>query len=203
MIDSYVKHLLGFDDSATEDEVRAAWAQRTQHVCKPCWELKYCPYGPLVEQFPLLPQLRRHAIEHNEFLKSQLAKGAYDEARQEIFEEEVATFKPEDYPEELDPSDVEKKCSVFGHLCPVFFVNEPFSETREARRITRHIPRAVMMRVVRRDNNQCQLCSRVLRDDEIEFDHIIPFAKGGATEEHNLRVTCYDCNRSKGDDYDP
>jgi hypothetical protein len=21
-------------------------------VCKPCWELKYCPYGPLVEFFP-------------------------------------------------------------------------------------------------------------------------------------------------------
>lgn len=21
-------------------------------VCKPCWELKYCPYGPLVEYFP-------------------------------------------------------------------------------------------------------------------------------------------------------
>jgi hypothetical protein len=22
-------------------------------VCKPCWELRYCPYGPLVEYFPL------------------------------------------------------------------------------------------------------------------------------------------------------
>jgi hypothetical protein len=22
-------------------------------VCKPCWELKYCPYGSLVEMFPL------------------------------------------------------------------------------------------------------------------------------------------------------
>lgn len=27
---------------------------RLKHVvCKPCWELKYCPYGPLVEFFPL------------------------------------------------------------------------------------------------------------------------------------------------------
>jgi hypothetical protein len=25
-------------------------------VCKPCWELKYCPYGPHVEQFPLHPE---------------------------------------------------------------------------------------------------------------------------------------------------
>ena len=27
-------------------------------VCKPCWELKYCPYGPLVEQFPLFPEMQ-------------------------------------------------------------------------------------------------------------------------------------------------
>jgi hypothetical protein len=25
-------------------------------VCKPCWELKYCPYGSLVEYFPLLSE---------------------------------------------------------------------------------------------------------------------------------------------------
>lgn len=29
------------------------WKKRREYVCKPCWELKYCPYGPLVEQFPL------------------------------------------------------------------------------------------------------------------------------------------------------
>src|ERR1700722_15142542 len=27
-------------------------------VCKPCWELKYCPYGQLVELFPLPPITR-------------------------------------------------------------------------------------------------------------------------------------------------
>jgi len=98
---------------------------------------------------------------------------------------------------------LEKQCSVFGHLCPVFFVNEPFTETGSSRRITRTIPRDVMMRVVRRDNNQCQLCGEVLRDSDIEFDHIIPFSKGGTTEEQNLRVTCLDCNRTKGKSFDP
>lgn len=29
------------------------WKRRVRAVCKPCWELKYCPYGPLVEEFPL------------------------------------------------------------------------------------------------------------------------------------------------------
>jgi hypothetical protein len=28
---------------------------RFKHIVwKPCWELKYCPYGPLVEYFPLI-----------------------------------------------------------------------------------------------------------------------------------------------------
>ena len=27
--------------------------RETRHICKPCWELKYCPYGSLVEDFPI------------------------------------------------------------------------------------------------------------------------------------------------------
>jgi 5-methylcytosine-specific restriction endonuclease McrA len=57
--------------------------------------------------------------------------------------------------------------------------------------------------VVRRDNNQCQNCGQVLKDNEIEFDHIIPVSKGGSSEEQNVRVSCFDCNRSKSDKYQP
>jgi 5-methylcytosine-specific restriction endonuclease McrA len=46
-------------------------------------------------------------------------------------------------------------------------------------------------------------CGQVLKDNEIEFDHIIPVAKGGSSEEHNVRVACFDCNRSKSDAYEP
>lgn len=198
-MDSHIKHLLGFSGKTSGKIVRKDWNKRTKNVCKPCWELKYCPYGPLVEQFPLLPPTRGEAIQHNEFLKEQLAKGAYDQKRRKVFKKEIAEFNPKEYPKRNDPSDVEKSCSVFGHLCPVFFVNEPFTETREKRRVGRRISRSVILRVVRRDNNQCQICGRVLRDDEIEFDHIIPVSKGGSSEEHNVRVTCLDCNRNKGD----
>ncbi|RLG30570.1 hypothetical protein DRO03_03970 [Methanosarcinales archaeon] len=55
------------------------------------------------------------------------------------------------------------------------------------------------MRVVRRDNYTCQICGRHLLDDEVEFDHIIPFSKGGSSEEHNIRLTCFKCNRKKSD----
>jgi 5-methylcytosine-specific restriction endonuclease McrA len=38
-----------------------------------------------------------------------------------------------------------------------------------------------------------------LKDNEVEFDHIIPIAKGGSSEEHNIRLTCDDCNADKSD----
>lgn len=180
-------------------EIEKEFEKRREHVCKPCWELKYCPYGPLVEQFPLPRILRKEAIEHNEFLKKQLEKKAYTGWRKKVFEQEVKEFDPKQYPEKLTREEIENSCREFGHICPVFFVNEPFTETNEERRITRHIPRPILIRVVRRDNSTCQICGRVLLDKEIEIDHIIPFSKGGPTEEHNLRVICPDCNKSKSD----
>jgi len=193
----HIKYSLGLKPSTPDKVAIKYWEKRTKNICKPCWELKYCPYGPLVEEFPLLSLIREEAIEHNEFLKEQLAKKAYDSERTKIFKKEIANFNPKDYPTNNSPLDVEKSCSVFGHMRPVFFVNEPFTETREKRKIGRNIPRSIMLRVVRRDNNQCQLCGQVLLDNEIEFDHIIPISKGGSSEEQNLRVTCLDCNRTR------
>ena len=142
-------------------------------------------------------------VEHHERLKAMLKAGVKDPERRKVMREMVANFNPRHYPVVIDHTHDEKICSVFGHYCPVFFVNEPFTETQDERRIGRNIPRAVMLRVVRRDNNQCQTCSKVLKDDEIEFDHIIPVSKGGSSEEHNVRVACFDCNRSKSDKYEP
>lgn len=197
MIYSYLKKLLGFDTKMSDKDFKREWNKRIKNVCKPCWELKYCPYGPLVEDFPLLGPTRKDAIEHNNFLKEQLKIGTYKNRRKKIFEKEVKEFDPLNYPERHSKSDLEKSCSVFGHFCPVFFTNEPLTETNELRRIGRNIPRHVMLRVVRRDNSQCQICDRVLKDNEIEFDHIIPLSKGGSSEEHNIRITCFGCNRNK------
>lgn len=198
-----IKIRLGFSPETPDNEVRKDWEERTKNVCKPCWELKYCPYGVMVEDFPLLPPTRQNAIEHNYFLIEQLKKGAYRGEKKKMFQEQVKKFKPDEYPESHEKEDLEKECSIYGHMCPVFFVNEPFTETKEKRKIGRYIPRHIMLRVVRRDNNQCQICGKILKDDEIEFDHIIPIAKGGSTEEHNLRLTCFDCNRDKSDYFEP
>jgi hypothetical protein len=130
------------------------WANRVKAVCKPCWEIKYCPYGPLVEEFPL-------SEEHGE-----------------------------------------RSCRIFGHDCPVFYVAEPLTETKELRRITRTIPRPLQFRVLKRDNQICRECGTSVKDEDIHFDHIIPWSRGGPTEEHNIRLLCGDCNRRKSDKFE-
>lgn len=182
-----------------EIEFIKEWEKRTNQVCKPCWELKYCPYGPLVEQFPAIKPTRDDAIEHNEFIEKQLKEGKLKGWRKEFFEKEVNEFDPREYPLKYDKATMERSCIIFGHFCPVYFINESFTETIEKRKISRHIPRKIMLRVVRRDNYTCQLCGKHLIDDEIEFDHKIPLSKGGSTEESNIQLTCIKCNRAKRD----
>ena len=192
-----IKMLLGFSPNTDDEIVRKWWAKRTKSVCKPCWELKYCPYGPLVEEFPLLPPTRNKAIEHNEFLKEQLSNNAYDEERRKEFEEQVRNFNPDNYPEQYSKEEIEMRCLIYGHFCPVFLVNEPFTETSDIRRVGRHLPTKLKMRIARRDNYTCQVCGKNLKDDELEFDHSIPVSLGGSSEEHNIRLICSNCNRQK------
>jgi 5-methylcytosine-specific restriction endonuclease McrA len=106
---------------------------------------------------------------------------------------------PEDFPDEIPEEVKMMACNVFGHVCPVFFVSEETTETSEPRRRGRFVLTYVKMRVARRDENTCQICGKHLMDNQIEFDHIIPVSKGGSSEEHNIRVTCFKCNRDKRD----
>lgn len=214
MVQSWLKKYLGFDEDAPDEVVEKEWKKRTKHVCKPCWELKYCPYGPLVEQFPLY-STRQEMEEYIEQLRKDLKSGEHEKDARRLIElskteikdieyfleemrkwaeEQIQSFDPKDYPEQVN---YREKCMIFGHYCPVFFVNEPFTETSEKRRITRHIPRAMLLRIIRRDNQTCQICGQHLMEDEIEIDHKIPYSLGGASDESNLRVVCRKCNRKK------
>jgi hypothetical protein len=68
-IDPIIKKELGFTEKESERTILKIIREKKTIACKPCWELKYCPYGPLVEDFPLFPPDRDEAIEHNEYLK--------------------------------------------------------------------------------------------------------------------------------------
>lgn len=198
-----IKESLGYEQEEDEKIILADWKKRTRELCKPCWELHYCPYGPVVEDFPLLPVLREDAVEHKDYFVKCLEAGVLgsgeklDDARREWFSAHVESFDPESYPEKIPKILSEAACRVFGHVCPVFFVAEPLTETKERRKHSRSIPRDVMLKVVRRDGQICQECNEPVRDDEVEFDHIIPFSKGGRSTVENLRVIHKGCNRKK------
>ena len=308
-----IKECLGYDLGEPDEQVWADWRERTRRVCKPCWELKYCPYGPLVEQSPLLPLLKGEIEDQIARLEKSLETGVtgdvYDldteevEMRKAWLEDEdlllvqawsavkgrkvrdsivsgeqsyngalppieqyrvkfnlgldyvpseedfppevwneiirererieeghrqavesrqidtreqltrsgrafakrrLRALNPMEHPPEIPAEITDARCQNFGHICPVFFTAEVMTETQDERRIGRRaLNFSTMMRIVRRDDYRCQHCGKQLQDDEVEFDHIIPVAKGGSSEEHNIRLTCFDCNRDKSDHYEP
>ena len=57
------------------------------------------------------------------------------------------------------------------------------------------ITEVIRAEVWRRDNGRCVQCGS---REKLQFDHIIPVSKGGATTARNLQLLCQSCNLSKG-----
>ncbi|MGE0268061.1 MAG: HNH endonuclease [Candidatus Omnitrophota bacterium] len=53
----------------------------------------------------------------------------------------------------------------------------------------------VKILVWRRDGGKCVKCGS---QENLEFDHIIPFSKGGSSTVRNIQILCELCNRQKG-----
>jgi len=58
------------------------------------------------------------------------------------------------------------------------------------------IPEAVRNEVWRRDGGCCVQCGSKAN---LQYDHIIPVSRGGATTAKNLQLLCEPCNRAKAD----
>jgi len=61
---------------------------------------------------------------------------------------------------------------------------------------TRHIPRDVRQRVWTRYGGKCADCNA---HEYLEYDHIIPVAKGGSNADANVQLLCRRCNLKKSD----
>ena len=67
----------------------------------------------------------------------------------------------------------------------------PSVDARDVRRVPHH----VRAEVWRRDGGACVQCGAA---SYLEYDHVIPLARGGATSARNLQLLCRRCNASKG-----
>ena len=59
-----------------------------------------------------------------------------------------------------------------------------------------HITDELRRAVYERDGGACVMCGSSFN---IQYDHILPVALGGATTLENLQILCAECNRSKSD----
>lgn len=62
-------------------------------------------------------------------------------------------------------------------------------------RARRGIPRDLRLAVWQRDGGRCTSCGA---EFDLQYDHVIPVALGGATSEQNLQLLCGACNQRKG-----
>lgn len=67
---------------------------------------------------------------------------------------------------------------------------------QDVKRRSRHIPRDVRQRVWQRYSGRCAECNAA---DYLEFDHIVPVAKGGSNSDANVQLLCRKCNLKKSD----
>lgn len=109
-----------------------------KNAIKPCKFCGFCPYGQLVEEFPVPSLSREAAIKRNEYMIKSLEEGFFDKMNpnhpdymtKEDVINDIKEFNPEDYLENPVPLD-KMKCEIFGHHCPVYYHAELFAETEQ------------------------------------------------------------------------
>lgn len=102
--------------------------------------------------------------------------------------------------EELDFSDEEWKLLVreeFDKERRQFEkLQAKFSGLTGTSQVRSTIPSRVRIFVWQRDGGRCVECGS---NENLEYDHIIPFVRGGSNTERNLQLLCGNCNRLKSD----
>lgn len=117
-----------------------------------------------------------------EQLKNDLSSGKFmtdKEIKKKLFNEEKGRLKIERLRDEVRKELFEKEFKAIPEDEKIRFISDEVKEF-----------------VWRRDQAKCVKCGS---QDRLEFDHIIPFSKGGSNTARNIQLLCEKCNRSKHD----
>lgn len=77
--------------------------------------------------------------------------------------------------------------------------NKQKKNSNSIKKRSRYIPQRVKIEVLIRDNARCIYCGES-DPAKLEFDHLEAWRKGGDSDDSlNVGVSCFKCNRSKGD----
>ena len=87
-------------------------------------------------------------------------------------------------------------CKLYGNF--TVMNNRQYEDMLNKRKKTRsrHISAQVKREVWRRDQGRCVECNS---KELLEYDHIIPFIRGGSNTARNIQLLCEKCNRKKHD----
>lgn len=83
------------------------------------------------------------------------------------------------------------------------FGEEQFEKSKKPEDVIRHKTKRIpserlKIQVLIRDGNKCRLCGITITGENIHFDHINPWSKGGETTFENMQVLCAPHNLAKG-----
>ncbi|PQJ74464.1 HNH endonuclease [Polaribacter gangjinensis] len=87
---------------------------------------------------------------------------------------------------------VQKEITIYRNGLLENKIDDIKNQIKESRRISQ----STKDKVWRRDEGKCVECGS---KEKLEFDHIIPFSKGGSNTYRNIQLLCEPCNRSKSD----
>jgi len=107
----------------------------------------------------------------------------------------------------LEPEEQDR---FLGYRLMVYFCNgtsdekirwfETINITGEERHLSiRAFTESQKLAAFERQRGVCPRCGRDFVLEEMEADHITPWAKGGTTTPDNCQMLCRDCNRRKSD----
>lgn len=88
----------------------------------------------------------------------------------------------------IDDEDIQRQKGIYAYIL-----------TRDEKHLNiRAFKPNMKRRAYERQGGNCPMCDEVFKFEEMEADHITPWAEGGPTRDENCQMLCRECNRRKG-----